>query len=86
MDDFTVLDDVALPFQAQKGVGACLREAAGAKQVVELYHLGADEAFGQVGVDFGGRFERGCARADSPGAAFVLADGEKRNQAEQMIA
>ena len=37
-------------------------------------------------MNLAGGFERGPPRADRPRAALVLAHGEKRNQAQQMIA
>ena len=49
--------------------------------------LGADEAARDVAVDLAGGVElRWRAAADRPGAAFVLADGEERNVAEQIVA
>ena len=48
--------------------------------------LGADEAARDVAVDLAGRQLRRRAARNRPGAALVLADGEERNVAEQIVA
>ena len=49
-------------------------------------HLGADEAAGDVAVDFAGGFLRHRAARNRPGAAFVFAHREERHVAQQVVA
>ena len=55
---------------------------AGLDEVLPVDDLAADEAAGDVGVDRGGRVERGLAAAERPGARLLLARGEERDQVE----
>ena len=55
-------------------------------EVVVGDHLGADEALLEVGVDHAGGLRRQRAAAQRPGAHFLRAGGEVRQQAEQVVA
>src|SRR5687767_3537672 len=86
VDDIAVLDDVVLAFQPDFAVLAAYRHRAARGQRIVADDFGADEPALNVAVDLpGGELGRRAAR-DRPGAAFVLADGEKRHVAEQVVA
>src|ERR1700680_1232574 len=55
----------------------------GSEQFLGVGHLGADESAGEIGVDAGGRVQRGLALAQIPGAHLGIAGGEERDQPEQ---
>src|SRR6187402_2170902 len=80
------LHQVFLAFQPQAAgfLGALL--ALELDEVVEGDRFGTDEAALEVGVDDGGGLRRGGARADLPGAHFLLTRGEVGLQAEQAVA
>src|SRR5437762_6727403 len=56
------------------------------EQLVPWHDLGANESLGEVAVDLSGRVDRALSFRQRPGAHFVLAHGEERDQAEQPIA
>ena len=85
VDDVAVAHDVPLALRAQRRLLARLRQAARAHQVVVGHDLGADEALLQVAVDRTRRGSRGRRAADGPCAAFVLADREERDLAQQVV-
>ena len=55
-------------------------------EIVVMHHAGPDEAPLKVGVDLAGRLRGLSAAADGPGAALLLAVGEKADQAQQGVA
>ncbi len=80
-----VLDDVVLALQAQGAAGAGVGFRAGFEQGVPVDDLGADEVLLQIGVDGAGGLDGACSTWNSPGAAFVLAHGEKGDKAHQFV-
>src|ERR1700751_6336396 len=81
-----ILHEIVLALEAQlsMGFGRCLR--AGGEQRVPVDGFGANEMFLEVGVDGSGRLLRPRINRDCPGAALVLAYGEKADEAKQLIA
>ena len=77
--------EVLLAFEPQRAAVARGGPAAGGDQIVVGQDLGADEALLDVAVDRAGRGARGRRGAHGPGAAFVLADREERDAAEQVV-
>src|ERR1051325_5102519 len=85
VDDVAVLHDVLLALEAHFAVLTARGHRAARDERIVADNLGPDEAAGDVAVNFsGGQLRRGLAR-DRPGAAFVLADGEKRHVPEQIV-
>ena len=70
----------------------CIRDslggghAAARLEVIEGHYLRADEAALEVGVDLARRLGGLGALFDGPGAAFLLAVGQKADKAQQFIA
>src|SRR6185295_11038240 len=86
VDDVAVLDDVLLALEPHLAVLLARGHRAARHQVIVADDLGTDEAALDVAVDLaGGELRRRIAR-DRPGAALVLADGEERDVAEQVVA
>src|SRR5262245_19001192 len=85
MDHVSVLHLVGLAFLAQDPGPPRFGQAAGFDQVLVAHDLGPYEAALNVAVDLPGRLDRRRAPLDRPGAALVLADGEKRDQVEQPV-
>ena len=86
VDDVAVLDDVLLAFEPDFAVIAAGGHRAARDQRVVADDFGADEAARDVAVNLaGGELRRRAAR-DRPGPALVLADGEERDVAEQVVA
>src|SRR5262245_22571890 len=86
VDDVAVLHHVFLAFEAQLAAVAAGGHRAARHERVVADDFGADESARDVAVNLPGRVERARAAADRPGAAFVLANGEKRHVAEQVVA
>src|SRR5579859_1160907 len=83
--DVAILHDVVLAFEAQRAFRAGVGFRASFQQLVPANGFGADEMLFQVGVNCArGLLGAGVGR-NLPGAAFVLAGGEKRNQAKQLV-
>src|SRR5258708_10715091 len=86
VDDVAVLHDVFLAFEADFAVVAAGGHRTARDERIVADDFGADEAARDVAVDLaGGELRRRPAR-NRPRAAFVLADGEERNVAEQVVA
>lgn len=82
LEDVAVVNDVGFAFEAESsGVFGALK-AAGGCEVVVGGGFCADEAAGDVGMDFFGGGDGVVAAAYGPSAAFVVADGEKDDEAE----
>src|SRR5215208_4620002 len=86
VDHVAVEDDVLLALEPQLRVVAKRGERSTREQVLIAAHFGADEPALDVGVDLAGRVLRVRAARDGPRAVLVLADGEKRDIAEQVVA
>src|SRR5690349_18637389 len=78
-----VLDDVLFAFQPQLALVARARVAAQIDHGLPVDDLGADELLLEVGVDGARGLDRRAVHGNGPGAALVLARGEKTHQAEQ---
>src|SRR6266480_4090980 len=86
VDDVSVLDHVLLAFEADLAVIAARGHGAARDQMIVPDDLCADESPRDVAVNLaGGQLRRRPAR-NRPGAALVLADREKRDVAEQIVA
>src|SRR6478735_9379248 len=85
IDDVAVFDDVFLAFEAQLAAVAARRHRPARHEGVVGDDLGADEPSRDIAVDFPRRIEGARAAPNRPGAAFVLADGEERHVAEQVV-
>ena len=66
-------------------MGAGVGLGAGAEQRIPVDDLGADEVLFQVGVDGAGGLDGARVRGHGPGAALVLAHGEERDQAHELV-
>jgi hypothetical protein len=80
-----VLDDVFLAFHPVEALLARGGHRAAFHEVVVGHGLGLDEPALEVGVDDAGRLRRGVAGVNRPRAHFLLAGGEVRPQAEQVV-
>ena len=80
-----VFHDVFLAFHAIEAFFARGGDGTAFHQIVVGDGFGFDEAALEIGVNDAGRFGRGVARVNRPGADFLFAGGEIRPQAEQMI-
>src|SRR5262249_57457101 len=85
VDDVAVLDDVVFALQAHLAVIAACGHRSACDQRVVAHHFRTDEAPGDVAVDLTGGELRGRLPGDRPRAAFVLADGEERHVAEEIV-
>src|SRR5919106_3628131 len=85
VEDVPVLDDVVLALDAELSFLPRLRFAAHGDEVVVVDDLGADEPPLEVGVDACRRARRTVSPPDGPGAYLVLADGEERDQIQQVV-
>src|SRR5688572_7179021 len=85
VDDVSVLDDVFLPFEPDLAVIAALRHRASGDERVVADDFSPDESAGDVAVDLAGGELRGGAARNRPGATLVLADGEERDVAKQIV-
>src|SRR5713226_4008272 len=81
-----VLHDVLLALEPDLRVLAARGERAPPKQRIAPHDLGANEAALNVAVNFPGRQLRVSAAGDGPRAIFILADGEKRDITQQIVA
>src|SRR4051794_21831592 len=86
IDHVAVLNDVVLPLEAQLGVIAARGEGAPRQQVLVANPLRPDEPARDIAVDFPRREHGGRVAWNGPGAVLVLADGEKRDVAEKIVA
>src|SRR5581483_562278 len=86
VDDVAVFDDVVLAFEAHLAVIAAGGHRAARDQMVVADDFGADESPLDVAVDLAGGELRRRVTRNRPGAALVLADGEERDVAEQVVA
>jgi hypothetical protein len=84
--DFAVVHDIVFPFQLE--LGACTRfgEASSRHKVLVFHYFSANEPTLYVGMDFPGCLKGGRSCPDCPSPAFVITDGEKRNQTQELIA
>src|SRR5207248_7731890 len=82
--DIPVLHDVRLAFQSIHPMAFRLLHGAEAFEIVVADNFAADEAAGEVGVDFGGAFDGAGALGNGPGPAFVVANGEKDDVAHRL--
>ena len=85
MHHIPVLHDVVFAFQPKSAFGAGVGFGAGFEQLVPADGFGADEVLFEIRVDRAGSFHGAGVDGDRPGAAFVFADGEERDQAEQAV-
>src|SRR5713226_4422609 len=86
VDDVAVLDRVLLAFETDLTVIAAGGHRAAGNQMVVGDDLRADEPARDVAVNLpGGELRLRVAR-NRPGTALVLADGEERDVAEQIVA
>jgi len=81
----TVLHDVIFAFEAERAFGAGGGFGAGVEELVPADGFGADEVFFQIGVNGSCGFLSASIGRNLPGATFIFASGEKRNQAEQLV-
>src|SRR2546422_739623 len=81
----SVPDDVVLAFQAERAFGAGVGFGRGFEKLIPANGFSTDEMLFQVGVDDSRSFNRARVNGDGPGAAFVFADGEEGNHAEQGV-
>ena len=72
-----ILHDIVFAFEPERALGTGVGLGAGFEKLVPADGFGADEMFFQIRVDGAGRFLGAGVRGDLPGAAFVLAGGEK---------
>src|SRR5207244_2121427 len=86
VDDVAILHDVVLALEADLAVIAARGHRSARHQRIVADDFGADEAARDVAVDFACGELRGRPARDRPGAAFVLADREERDVAEQIVA
>src|ERR1700690_2348512 len=80
-----VLHDVVFAFQTQRAFGAGVGFGAGFEQRVPADGFGADEVVFEVGMDGSCALHGARIYGDSPGAAFVFAGGEKRNESQKRV-
>src|SRR5690242_17296326 len=80
-----VVHDVVLALEAHASRLAGALLAVAGDVIVVRDHFGADEAALEVGMDRSGGLRRGRADRHRPGAHFLLARGEVRLQAEQLV-
>ena len=85
VQDVAILHDVVLTFQSERAFGARVGFRTRFEKLIPADGFGADEMLFQIGVNRAGRFLREGVGGNLPGAAFILAGGEKRNQPEQLI-
>ena len=85
VDHVAVGDEVLLAFEPQLAVIAAGGERAAREQPIARHDLGADEPALDVGVNRAGGFLRRRVARNRPRAAFVLADREERDVAEQLV-
>src|SRR5262249_35234256 len=81
-----VLDLIVPALQPQPGALTRPGLASGLEQLVPRRHLGAAEALGEIAVDLARSVHRLLAPPERPGAYFVLADGEERDQSQHAVA
>src|SRR5262245_43447425 len=85
IDDIAVSHDVFLALEPDLSVIAARCHRAACDEGVVADDLSANEAACDVAVDFAGGRLSGCTARDRPGAAFILADGEKGDVTEQIV-
>src|SRR5918999_695598 len=83
--DVAILDQVVLTLQPQGALGTGLGLRARLQEGIPADYLGPDEVFFEIGVDGAGGFHRPLPVWHGPGAAFVLSEREKREQAQEFI-
>ncbi len=81
-----VFDYILFSLQAYQPLFAHRRDAAARNQVFVRYDLSADKSPLEIRVDLSGSLGSFGARFDGPGPGFVLAGGQKADQAQQLIA
>ncbi len=84
--DIPILHNVVLAFEPQRAFGSGVGFGTRFQQLIPANRFGADEVLFQIGVNRAGAVLRSRIQRDRPGAAFVFAGGEKRNQSQQVIA
>ena len=85
MNDVAILDDIFLALQPEFTFGLAFGHRAERDQVIVSDNFGADKSALDIGVDFTGGLMRGSVTAGCPGADFILADGKKGLQIEQIV-
>src|ERR1700682_158266 len=85
MEHVAVLHNVVLALKPQDSLRACVGFGPGLQQLVPGNGFSPDKMFFQIRVNSAGGGLRARASRDGPGAAFVFANGEKRNDSKQLI-
>jgi hypothetical protein len=84
--DFTIVHDIFFPFQLELGTNSRFGKASSRNKVPEFHYFSANEPALNVGMDFPGGLKGGRSCPDRPSPAFVVTNGEKRNQTQELIA
>src|SRR5437868_301764 len=85
MHDVAILHDVVLTLKAEGASRPCVGFRSGFQQLIPMNGFGANEMLFQIRVNSSGRLHSTAFDRNRPGAAFVFAYREERNQSHECI-